>query len=253
MTAVQQICDWLDSAQRVLFITGAGISAESGLPTYRGVAGLYEDPDPADGMSIETALSGAMFRRDPAVTWAHIATVERACRGASPCRAHHLITRMQQRLPAALVLTQNVDGLHQAAGADTVAIHGDVHELICTMCTWQERVPSYRHLAQLPRCPRCAAVIRPSVVLFGELLPDRPSRRMQSFLEGGVDLVFSIGTTSVFPYIAAPVYMAQAAGGHAVEINPGRSAVSDDVDIRLQTGAVDAMTTLWTTWTGEDP
>ncbi|MFT4625105.1 MAG: NAD-dependent deacetylase [Myxococcota bacterium] len=260
-TDVDTIAGWLDAAPRVLFITGAGISVEAGLPTYRGVSGLYESAETEEGLAIEVALSGPMFRRRPAVTWRHIAAIERACRGAAPSPAHHLLARMQRRLPAAALLTQNVDGLHQAAGSATIAIHGDVHQLSCTECAWHRRVPDYASLevprslgdTTVPRCPDCGAVIRPDAVLFGEMLPAEPLARLERFVEGGVDLVFSIGTTSVFPYIAAPVRHVRATGGHSVEINPGESEMSHAFDIRLRMGAGEALAAVWTAWTGEAP
>lgn len=250
---LQRVVEWLNHAERVVLITGAGISAEAGLPTYRGVSGLYEQANTPEGMPIEVALSGPMFHARPELTWRYLTQVEEACRGAEPSRAHRLVARMQARLPQSLLLTQNVDGLHQAAGSDTVAIHGDVHTLRCTRCTWRQRVSDYAHLAAVPTCPRCDQLIRPDVVLFGELLGEAPLRRLQSFLEAGVDLVFSIGTTSVFPYIAAPVHLARSNGGHAVEINPGESEVSRDVDVRLRLGATAALEAIWQAWTGEPP
>ncbi|MCB9680090.1 MAG: NAD-dependent protein deacylase [Alphaproteobacteria bacterium] len=236
-----------------LVITGAGVSADSGLPTYRGVGGLYDDADTPDGVPIEEAMSGAMLRRRPELTWRYLRQIEEACRGAGPNDAHRGIARLQRRLTRCTVLTQNVDGFHQAAGAtDVIAIHGDVHRLFCPQCGWQDRVEDYRELAPLPRCPRCAAVIRPDVVLFGELLPDAAVRALEATMRRGVDVVLSIGTTSVFPYIAGPVDFVVRTGGFAVEINPGDTAVSGRVNARLRLGAADAMRQLWAHLDAED-
>ncbi|MCA9694181.1 MAG: NAD-dependent deacylase [Myxococcales bacterium] len=234
-----------ESAQSALFITGAGISADSGLPTYRGVSGLYEDVDPEDGLPIEELLSGPMFQAQPALTWKYIRQIEEACRGAAPNVAHRAIAALERRLERVWVLTQNVDGLHVAAGSrNVIAIHGDVHQLVCTACDYQARVPDFAALAPLPRCPTCAAVIRPAVVLFGEWLPGPAVAAMERELRRGFDIVLSIGTSSPFPYIIRPVIEARARGAVTVEINPGETVVSDLVDHRLRTGAVDAFTRL---------
>jgi NAD-dependent deacetylase len=228
-----------------LFITGAGISADSGLPTYRGVGGLYEGAPTAEGVPIEVALSGPTFRRDPALTWRCIRQIEEACRGAEPNAAHRAIAALQRRLSRAVVLTQNVDGLHARAGStDLIAIHGTLHDLRCTRCAWAETVADYAHLPPLPSCPRCGAVVRPEVVLFEEMLPPAAVARLERELERGFDLVLSIGTTSAFPYIAAPVALARQRGGVAFEINPGTTEVSHLVHHRIRLGAADAFTRL---------
>jgi NAD-dependent deacetylase len=238
----------LADARSILFITGAGISADSGLPTYRGVGGLYDDADTEDGLPIEVCLSGTMLRKQPARTWKYIRQIERACRGAAPNAAHHHIAELERTRERVWVLTQNVDGLHAAAGSkQLIAIHGDVHLLRCTACRWRDRVEDYSgfdHLDDAPRCPSCDAVIRPEVVLFGEMLPGPEIQRLQSELARGFDAVISIGTTAVFPYISAPVIHTSQAGGLTIEINPGTSEVSDLVDFHLRTGAAAAMQAL---------
>lgn len=234
----------LRTAERALFITGAGISADSGLPTYRGVGGLYDAADTTEGMPIEVALSGPVFRSRPAISWRHIRAIEEACRGAQPNAAHRFIAGLQGRMEA-WVLTQNVDGLHQAAGTERViAIHGDVHHLSCTRCDWAEAVADYAHLPALPTCPDCGHVIRPDVVLFGEMLPEAAVATLLRELARGFDVVFSIGTSSQFPYITGPVVDLGQRGAVTVEVNPGRTDLSQAVDLRLAMGAADAMTAL---------
>lgn len=239
----------LADARSILFVTGAGISADSGLPTYRGVGGLYDDADTEDGLPIEVCLSGTMFRKQPARTWKYIRQIERACRGAAPNVAHHRIAELERTRERVWVLTQNVDGLHAAAGSkQLIAIHGDVHSLRCTACRWRDRVEDYSAFDQLddaPRCPSCDAVIRPEVVLFGEMLPGLEIQRLQSELARGFDAVISIGTTAVFPYISAPVLHTKESGGLTIEINPGTSEVSELVDFHLRTGAAAAMQALY--------
>jgi NAD-dependent deacetylase len=231
----------LAGARRLLFITGAGLSADSGLPTYRGVGGLYDGVETADGIPIEEALSGETLRRDPALSWRYIMQIEAAGRGARPNRGHLAIAALEPRFEVH-VLTQNVDGLHRAAGSTQVIdIHGDVHALLCTACEHAETVADYAGLACPPRCPACGAVLRPDVVLFGEMLPLDKVARLAAELDRGFDAVFSVGTSSLFPYVAEPVLRARAAGVMTVEINPRRTAVSDHVTERLVVGASEAL------------
>ena len=235
-------------AQRVLFITGAGISADSGLPTYRGIGGLYNGNATDEGYAIEEALSGEMMASRPEITWKYLAQIEANCRGARPNAAHAAIAWLEELkggVGGVTVLTQNIDGLHRAAGSrDLIEIHGTLHRLSCTACGLRREVRDYAGMAMPPACPDCGAMLRPDVVLFGEALPLDAVQRLIAIVERGVDLVFSIGTTSVFPYIAEPVVDALRRGVPTVEINPGESRVSDYVDYRLRQGAAQAMTEL---------
>jgi len=248
VTPAQHVVAWLTDAKRVLFITGAGLSAESGLPTYRGVGGLYEDAQTPEGVTIEQALSGGMLRRDPALCWKYIAQIEKACRGAMPNRAHGLIAAFQDRVET-WVLTQNVDGFHGQAGSrNVIPIHGDVHELYCPACGWEDRVHDYADLEFPPHCPRCQSIIRPRVVLFGEMLPPAAVSRLSEQLQRGFDLVFTVGTSSGFSYIAQPVLMAASQGIPTVEINPGKTPVSHLVMQRFACGAVEALESISSAW-----
>ncbi|MFO0632625.1 MAG: NAD-dependent protein deacylase [Nannocystaceae bacterium] len=232
------------AARRALFITGAGISADSGMPTYRGMGGLYEAQLTDEGVAIEDALSGEMLARAPALCWKYIHVIEAASRRAEPNAAHEVIAWLQSRLDV-WVLTQNVDGLHRRAGSrQLIEIHGDVHGLSCTACAFRQRVDDYAALAPVPHCPHCGAIVRPDVVLFGEALPGESVAQLRQELARGFDLVVSIGTTSVFPYIAAPVLQARARGNATVEVNPGQSAVSAAVELRIVARAAATMAAL---------
>jgi len=236
----------LRGARRVLWITGAGISADSGLPTYRGIGGLYEDNHTVEGMPIEVALSGDVMRERPELTWKYILQVERACRNAVPNRAHAVIVASESRFEASWTLTQNVDGLHRKAGAENVIdIHGDIYDLYCTACEWTDRPGDFDHLSMPPQCPLCHAAVRPDVVLFGELLPEAKMGILARELERGFDAVLSVGTTSVFPYISQPVLRARMKSALTVEINPGQSEVSDIVEYKLASGAAETLDCLW--------
>ncbi len=245
LPAIENVAERLLAAERVLFITGAGISADSGLPTYRGIGGLYNDQHTDEGMPIEVALSAEVMQRTPAITWKYLAQIEASCRAAQPNAAHAIIARLQQHRHVT-VLTQNIDGFHARAGSrDLIEIHGNLFELYCTRCGHEEKITDYAGLTTLPPpCPNCSHWLRPRVVLFNEMLPETAINRLYATMEQGYDLVFSIGTTSVFPYIAQPFIIAGQIGALAVEVNPADTQVSRHADVRWRCGAAEAMTAL---------
>jgi NAD-dependent deacetylase len=243
--AIDDIVGALAGARRVLFVTGAGLSADSGLPTYRGVGGLYDGMSTADGLPIERVLSGDMFRRQPELTWKYLLQVERACRAANHNAGHRAIANFERRFEQVVVLTQNVDGLHQRAGSTRVVdIHGDLHVLACTRCDKERRVASYAGLPPLPRCS-CGAVERPRVVLFGENLPEAKLQGFLRELERGFDFVFSVGTSGTFPYIRLPMIRAQVFGWPSADINPERNPMTSYARYHLPLRAAEACEALW--------
>ncbi|PJB49153.1 MAG: NAD-dependent protein deacylase [Deltaproteobacteria bacterium CG_4_9_14_3_um_filter_63_12] len=243
-----EVAELLRATRRLLFITGAGLSADSGLPTYRGIGGLYDRGETEEGYAIEDALSGEMLLRRPEVCWKVIRQLEESCRGAKFNLGHAVIARFEQTIPNTFVLTQNVDGFHHDAGSTHVIdIHGGLHHLFCMSrdCDYETDVADYSALAALPRCPKCGAVIRPEVVLFGEMLPSRQLDTLQLELARGFELVISIGTSAVFPYIAGPIYDAARQGKPTVEINPGTSQITRFVKHHVPERAAAALEALW--------
>ena len=244
-SAIEAVGRLLSTARRVLFITGAGMSADSGLPTYRGVGGLYEGTVTDIGLPIEKALSGAVFASRPDITWRYLAQIESACRSARPNAGHYAIARLEAQRGGVTVLTQNIDGFHRGAGSrDVIEIHGTLHRLRCVSCGRAREVADYGGLSIPPECPHCGGVLRPDVVLFGENLPEAAVQRFEAALAEGPDLVFSVGTGSAFPYIAGPVVWAAQQGIPTVEINPGTTPVSDIVSMRLPLRAGEALPAL---------
>jgi len=234
----------LRAARRILVITGAGLSADSGLPTYRGLGGLYNGVT-SEGLPIETALSGPMLERDPALCWKYLAQLGEACLGAQPNAAHYAIAQLQQAKPECWVLTQNIDGYHRQAGSPDerlIEIHGQLAPLYCRACgAVSERLREILGQPLPPRCDVCNGILRPSVVLFEEMLPQRAIEALYQQVALGFDLVLVIGTTASFPYILQPIAETRAAGGFAIEINPLRSALSATMDVFFESGALEVM------------
>lgn len=242
--AIKRVAERLKQAERILLITGAGLSADSGLPTYRGLGGLYNGHT-AEGLPIEAALSGPMLQRDPALCWKYLAELGRACLGAQANAGHHALAELQRKKPQCWLLTQNIDGYHRAAGSPmgrVIEIHGELAPLYCQSCGAVD-VELAEHLSRPlpPRCKLCAGVLRPPVVLFEEMLPEQAIDSLYAELRKGFEVVVSIGTSASFPYIVEPLLRTREAGGFTVEINPSRTELSAVVDVHLAGRALDVL------------
>jgi len=245
MKTIGKVVDALRDCRRLLFVTGAGMSADSGLPTYRGVGGLYNDGETVEGMTIEQCLSKAVFDSRPELTWKYLSEVEQAARNATFNRGHSVISEIESRFDV-WTLTQNIDGFHLLAGSEhVIEIHGTMRRLKCTACEFSQDKDSYEGMAIPPRCPQCDKMLRPDVVLFDEMLPESALAKYQEVTSIPFDMTFTIGTTSVFPYIAAPIHMARQAGNIAVEINPSETQVSHLVDFRISANAALVLDAIW--------
>jgi NAD-dependent deacetylase len=246
-----RLVDCLRGVRSVGVITGAGISAESGIPTYRGKGGIYDDPEEGD-RTIE-ALSAPTLISDPDRTWRALYQIAGAAAGAVPNAGHAAIVEIEAAVERFVLLTQNVDGLHRMAGSrNIIDIHGDAFSLLCTGCGRENRFADPRaplacadHLSiademkrgRAPRC-RCGKAYRPQVVLFGEMLPgDKLARLYNEFYTNPPELVISVGTSNMFPYIVEPVVVAARAGRLTIEVNPEPTTISDLVDYHLQAPA----------------
>ncbi|MFI8608479.1 NAD-dependent deacylase [Pseudomonas sp. NPDC077649] len=242
--ALRRVARAIEQAERILVITGAGLSADSGLPTYRGLGGLYNDHT-AEGLPIEAALSGPMLRRDPALCWKYLAELGKACLGAAPNAGHLAIAELQRRKPGCWVLTQNIDGYHRAAGSPgerLIEIHGELAPLYCQSCGAEDsELAEHLQRPLPPRCRQCGGVLRPPVVLFEEMLPEAAVDSLYGELRKGFAVVLSVGTSASFPYIVEPVLRTRQAGGLSVEINPTLTDLSDVVDVRLAGRALDVL------------
>src|SRR3989338_891772 len=243
---ISKVAKLLTDCKSILFITGAGISADSGLPTYRGTGGLYETEKTEDGIPIEMALAGPMLQTRPEVTWKYLSQIEKKCRSASHNRAHEILAEMEHHFERVWILTQNIDGFHCSAGSKNVIdIHGDMHKIICQNCSWKTEVSDYSNLKIPPQCPECNSILRQDVVFFEELLPENKVNLMTQEMDKLFDIYFSIGTTSIFPYIRHPMSVAAHLGRPTIEINPDKTEISDWVDIKISLGASEALELIW--------
>ena len=197
--------------RRTVVLTGAGVSADSGIPTFRGAGGLWRNFRP------EELATPEAFRRDPALVWEWYEWRRKLIREAKPNAAHEALAR----LPGAVIVTQNVDGLHARAGSrDVVELHGNIFRVRCV----REHATSVHEEAfdEIPPRCTCGALLRPDVVWFGEALPEEALARAGAAVHG-TDLLLVIGTSGVV-YPAAG--FARMHRGLSIEINPEASAVS---------------------------
>lgn len=243
---INQAIEFLRESKSVFVVTGAGISADSGLPTYRGIGGLYDNKDTEDGIPIEKALSGPVFRKTPEITWKYLAEIERGARQATHNRGHEVLAEMERHFDRFWILTQNIDGFHTSAGSNNVIeIHGNMHRLKCTQCNLMQEHENYEGFSIPPMCPECGAMQRPDVILFEEQLPTDALETLYRESQQLFDLVISIGTSSYFPYIMQPVMLAHQLGIPTIEINPGETSLSDLVDVHLKERASIVLNDVW--------
>jgi NAD-dependent deacetylase len=218
----------------VAVLTGAGISAESGLATFRDAqTGLWARFDPR-----ELATPSA-FASNPKLVWDWYAWRRQQVAAAQPNDAHHALAELERRVPRFLLITQNVDGLHQRAGSrNVVELHGNIRRVKCSregtiVDHWEPRGEA------VPRCAACGALLRPDVVWFEEMLPSEALARAEAAARE-CDVLLVVGTSAeVYPAAALPDY-AQQSGAIAIEINPDSTPLSAAADHVLR-GAAGAL------------
>jgi NAD-dependent deacetylase len=244
----------LAGAKRIVVLTGAGVSAESGLPTFRGPGGLWKSHRP------ESLATPEAFARDPRLVWEWYAWRRSVVAGCAPNAAHLSLARLALRRPDALIVTQNVDGLHHRAAewaarrlaqavtpdrAYPLEIHGAIHRDRCTGCA--RRTPGgvvdATSVERLPRCGACGELLRPDVIWFGESLdPELLSTAFDAAARADVCLV--VGTSAaVYPAAALPE-ATLASGGAVVEVNPDRTPLTSRADVSLRGTACETVPAL---------
>ncbi len=216
-----QVAQALRQAKRVTVLTGAGISAESGLPTFRDpLTGYWSKFRPAD---LATPVA---FRRDPELVWRWYCERRSAARAAKPNAGHLAITKLQSIVPDVTIVTQNVDGLHQAAGSTgVIELHGSIHSIRCfdrdhAMDLNQEDDSPDRH----PACPQCGSLARPGVVWFGEMLPDEALARSIA-AASACDVMLVVGTSGIVQPAASLGSRALTHGAFVAVVNPDPRSV----------------------------
>jgi NAD-dependent deacetylase len=210
---------------RVLVITGAGVSAESGIPTFRGKDGYWRNLDPTKLATPEA------FARDPNLVWDWYRERRQRIRKAQPNPAHRAIANLALQADEFLLLTQNVDDLHLRTGLPAekmVQIHGDIFMTRCSHCEFGRYEHEHEHDGgDLPRCPECSALMRPGVVWFGEQLDLAKIDTVENFVTSGdCDLIIVAGTTALFGYIINWALRARGQAGRLIEVNPEETSLS---------------------------
>ena len=217
----------LRNAKRVVAITGAGISAESGVPTFRGEDGLWKN------YRAEELATPWAFQRNPELVWQWYDWRREIIAKAEPNPGHHVIVKMEQFYPEFALITQNVDGLHRRAGSkNVIEIHGNLWRVRCT----EEEKTFYLYDVSLkkipPRCS-CGALVRPDVVWFGESLDPRLIRWAHAALTS-CDLLFVIGTSGVVQPVASFPSIARQSGAKIIEINLDTTPISALANVTLK-------------------
>ncbi len=229
MDIPRELIERLSRARRVAVLTGAGISAESGIPTFRdALTGLWANYDPQELATPEG------FARNPKRVWEWYASRRASIAGVRPNPGHEALARLEQRFDTFTLVTQNIDSLHQRAGSRAVVeLHGNITRVKCSL---EQRVVSdFAEGESPPRC-HCGAYLRPDVVWFGEMLPAEALARAEDAAEH-CDVFLSIGTSAqVYPAAELPL-RALSAGATVVEINPERTALTRHIQFALQGAA----------------
>ncbi|HIP87233.1 MAG TPA: NAD-dependent deacylase [Anaerolineales bacterium] len=228
----------IPARQSVVVLTGAGVSAESGIPTFRGPEGLWRSFRPTDLATPEA------FRRDPALVWEWYDWRRRRIAACQPNPAHRVLAEMESVLPDFTLITQNVDGLHQAAGSRNVLeLHGNIWRVRCTTCGWSgkdRRVP----LPEIPPRCRCGGLLRPAVVWFGESLPPRILEAAWE-AAGRCQIMLVVGTSAVVQPAASLPLIAKRNGAYLIEVNPTETPITPLADEVLRGPAGEVLPRWW--------
>lgn len=229
------VADSIKTAKKIVFVTGAGISQESGIPTFRGKDGLWRKYDPMQLATIDA------FFDNPKLVWEWYEERRKNILNAQPNLGHTAIAQLE-KYKEVVVLTQNIDGLHQRAGSTNVLeLHGSIIRIKCTVCNFKDEITtSFRDLP--PSC-RCGSMLRPDVVWFGEPLPQDVWQRA-IIHASSCDVMIIAGTSLVVsPANSLPVFAKQN-NSLLIEVNPEETLMSSEMDLSIKATSAKALPNL---------
>jgi len=227
---VEQLAELLRAQQPCVVLTGAGVSTESGIPDFRSAGGIWATYDPMEVASIDG------FRRDPQLVWEFYARRLAILDEAEPNDGHRALARLEELGLVRAVVTQNVDGLHQRAGSrEVVEVHGTIRGAVCLDCGRREGFERVLELLPLPRCA-CGAVLKPAVVMFGELLPAEAIERATE-LAAAARLLLVVGSSLEVHPVAGLPFDTLRRGGTLAIVNRGPTALDEHAELRLDGSA----------------
>ena len=228
----------VSKARRLTVLTGAGVSAESGIPTFRdALTGLWANYNPED------LATEAAFRRNPQFVWDWYAFRRERVEQAEPNAGHRALANFAERMPGTTLITQNIDGLHARAGSRNVLeLHGNIHEVRCLeKCT--RDIYAARDVNGHPRCPKCGAWLRPNIVWFGELLPEHTLAQAAAASQD-CDVFLCVGTSALVHPAASLPNDAVCCGAILIEVNPQATPLSTHASYCLRETAAVALPAL---------
>lgn len=223
MVFSEKLLQRLKDAENVAVLTGAGVSAESGVPTFRDPGGIWEKFRPEQLANFEA------FMNDPDFVWSWYQHRREIMREVKPNKGHIVLAEMEQVFPKFELITQNIDNLHFRAGSKKIIeLHGNIERNFCMKCrTFYEEIDLSEK--KVLKCEKCGGLIRPDVVWFGEMLPMNELRNAEESA-ANADVFFTIGTSAeVYPAAMLPI-IAKRAGAYVVEINTKPTAISAELD-----------------------
>jgi NAD-dependent deacetylase len=229
--SAERLAELIVSSGPVVVLTGAGISVPSGIPDFRTpMTGLWANVDPMEVAHI------SVWRRDPERFWSFYGQRFAILDGKQPNGAHLAVAELQRRGLVSGVITQNIDGLHALAGSDPIEVHGSIRTASCLACGASYSLAETRARGTVPLCD-CGAVLKPDVVLFGELLPERAMMRA-SLLAAGAGLMLAIGSSlEVWPVAGLPEQTLNAGGKLAI-VTMGETPYDEVADVKLSEDVV---------------
>ena len=232
MKMFDTVAQKLKDSRKIVFVTGAGISQESGIPTFRGKDGYWRKYDPMKLASIDA------FYDDPKLVWEWYEDRRKNILDVKPNEGHFAISQMEE-FKDVVVLTQNIDGLHQRSGSTNVLeLHGSIIRIKCTVCDFIDNITE--NFESLPPKCKCGSMLRPDVVWFGESLPQ--DIWQSAIKEASVcDVMVIVGTSLVVsPANTLPVYAKQN-GAILIEVNPEKTVMSNDMDLSIQATSAEVL------------